>query len=82
MIPRPLLVVLVHALPILGLSFGVLLGASSLAQGLGDAGGAWGLFWGAMVALILLVIDALLLLAALGLAALDKEDPNRDGREP
>jgi hypothetical protein len=79
MIPRWLLTTLVFALPILVVTFGVVLGASSLAAGLGDAAGSRGLFWFAMAALILLVIDALLLLAALGIRAL-REPHDSDPR--
>ncbi len=72
MIPRWLLTTLVFALPILAITFGVGLGASSLTRALGDAAGSYGLFWFAMAALILLVIDALLLLVVLGIRALDE----------
>ena len=71
MIPRWFLTTVVFAVPILALTFGVVLGASALAGSLGDAAGAYGLFWFAMIALILLVIDVLLLLVALGIRALD-----------
>ena len=73
MIPRPFLATLVFALPILVVTFGVVLGASTLASGLGDSAGSRGLLWVAIVALVLLVIDALLLLVALGLKALDQQ---------
>jgi hypothetical protein len=72
MISRRLLTLLVFALPILVITFGVVLGASSLTGALGDTAGSYGLFWCAMAALILLVIDALLLLVMLGLRALDE----------
>jgi hypothetical protein len=79
MIPRWFLYTLVFALPILVVTFGVVLGASALAQGLGDVAGSRGLFWVAMAALVLLVIDAVLLLAALGLRALEApHDEERD----
>lgn len=81
MIPRWLLTTLVFALPILVVAFGVVLGASSLAAGLGDASGARGLFWFAMAALILLVIDALLLITLLGIRALE-ERTDGDFRRP
>jgi hypothetical protein len=74
MIPRPLLVTLVFALPILVVTFGVVLGAAALAQGLGDAAGARGLSWLAIAALLLLVIDSLLLLVVLGMRALNERD--------
>jgi len=81
MTPRWLLTTLVFALPILVVAFGVVLGASSLAAGLGDASGSRGLFWFAMAALIFLVIDALLLIALLGIRALE-EPPDGDSRHP
>jgi len=71
MIPRSFLATLVFALPILVVTFGVVLGASALAGSLGDSAGSHGLFWVAMAALILIVIDALLMLIVLGLRALD-----------
>jgi hypothetical protein len=77
MIPRPLLLTLVFALPILVVTFGVGLGASALARGLGDIAGSQGLFWFAIVALVLLVIDALLLLIVLGIRALEEEQEER-----
>ena len=72
MIPRWFLSALVFALPLLFVTFGVVLGAAALAGGLGDAAGSRGLFWFAMAALILLVIDVLLLLAVLGIRALNE----------
>ena len=77
MIPRWLLTTLVIGLPILALLFGVVLGASELAAGLGDAAGAKGLFWVAIGALILLVADSLLLLIILGLRSI--EEPPESG---
>jgi hypothetical protein len=78
MIPRRLLTTLVFALPVLIVAFGVILGAAELAKALGDTAGARGLFWIAIAALILLLIDALLLLGVLGLQALD-EPRDHDG---
>jgi len=78
MIPRWFLATLVFALPILVVTFGVVLGSSALASGLGDAAGSRGLFWVAMVALVLLVIDVVLMLMVLGLRALDeRRDDNQ-----
>lgn len=79
MIPRTLLVPLVLAMPVLVVAVAVLLGASSLAGGLGDAAGARGIFWWGMASLILLVIDALLLLALLGIRAIDDPGQNDGG---
>jgi hypothetical protein len=78
MIPRFFLATLVFALPVLIVVFAVVIGASLLTQALGDVAGARMLFWAAMTALILLVIDALLLLAALGLRALDAHSDQTD----
>ena len=78
MIPRWFLATLVFALPILVVTFGVVLGSSALASGLGDTAGSHGLFWVAMVALVLLVIDVVLMLMVLGLRALDeRRDDNQ-----
>ena len=76
MIPRWLLATYVLALPVLGVAFGVVLAAAALASGLGDPAGARGLFWAAMTLLILLVTDLLLLVATLGLIALDQNRKN------
>jgi hypothetical protein len=75
-IPRPLLLVLVYALPVLVVAFAVILGAARLARGMGDAPGGQALEWIAGGTLVLLVIDALLLVGALGLA-----EVARDSRE-
>ena len=74
MIPRRLLAVLVLALPVLVVTFAVLAGASLLAGGLGDSAGAAALKWVAIGALIVLVIDALLLLAVLGIRAAQEDE--------
>ena len=79
MIPRWMLTTLVFALPILSVTFGVLIGASALSQALGDAAGSRGLFWVSMAAVILLVIDALLLVGALGIRAMEERD-HEDGQ--
>lgn len=81
MVPRPILVVLVFALPILVVTFAVLLGAAQLAQAMDDAGGSRALFWIAMAALLLLVIDAVLLLGMLGIRALGSEDRDEEPHE-
>jgi hypothetical protein len=79
MIPRAFLATLLFALPILAVTFGVVLGASALANGLGDAMGSRGLLWVALGALVLMVIDALLLLIVLGIRALEeRRDEDRE----
>src|SRR5437667_4104172 len=78
MIPRALLITLVFALPILVVTFGVVLGASALANPLGDTAGSYGLFWFAIAAFVLVVIDVLLLAVVLGIRALEeRRDENR-----
>jgi hypothetical protein len=78
MIPRRFLITLVLALPILAVTFGVVLGASALARALGDTTGGYGLFWFAMAALVLIVIDVVLLITVLGIRALeDRNDENQ-----
>ena len=69
MLPRWCLTTFVFALPILAISFGAFLGAAELMRALGDINGAYGLRIVAIVDLLLLLIDALCLLIALGLAA-------------
>ena len=81
MIPRPLLLVLVYGLPVLVVAFAVILGAASLAQAMGDAAGGRALVWVATAALILLIIDVLLLVGALGLAALGSDSRDDEPHE-
>jgi hypothetical protein len=80
-IPRPLLLVLVFALPVLVVAFAVILGAAQLAAAMGDAAGGRALVWVAIGTLILLVIDVLLLVGVLGLAALGADAPDDEPRE-
>lgn len=72
MVPRRILVVLVLALPVLVVAFAVVMGGGGLAQGMGDPAGATALRWIGMACLMLLVMDGLLLLLALGLNAIDE----------
>ena len=74
MLPWWCLTTLVFALPVLAISFGVLLGASGLMATLGDGSGAYAMRWVAIADLLLLVIDALCLLTVLGLTALVERD--------
>ena len=73
-IPRRYLVVPVLALPVLVVTFAVLAGATFLAAALGDAPGTAALKWVAMSSLIVLVIDAILLLALLGIRAVQEDE--------
>lgn len=70
MVPRPVLTVLVYALPILVVAYGVLMGGSVLAGAVQDAAAALALRWIAAGALVLLVIDLVLLIGALGVNSL------------
>ena len=76
--PHRFLAALVLALAVLVVTFAVLAAASLLASAMGDATGAGVLRWVALTALILLVIDALLLLAVLGIRAVQHDEE----REP
>ena len=78
MIPRPVLSILVYALPLLVVSFSVLMGGYSLASATQDATGATVLRWIAMGTLILLVSDMVLLMGVLGLKALGEQDSHQD----
>jgi hypothetical protein len=78
------LVVLVFALPVLVLAFGVLMGGAMLAQAAQDEGGAIALRWTAAAALMLLIANLVLLVGALGWNAVSGHNgpevrSNRDG---
>lgn len=79
MIPRRLLATLVFGLPVLVVSFAVIACAALLAQGLGDAAGARGLYWVAVGALLALLIDIVLLVGVLGLLALAEPHDRDEG---
>lgn len=70
-----MLVVLVAALPVLIVAFAVLMGGESLARATADAVSARVLFWVAMGALMLLVVDVVLLVGALGINAVAQREP-------
>jgi uncharacterized membrane protein YgcG len=76
-VPRSVLVVLVFALPVLVVAFGVLMGGAILAQAAQDEGGAIALRWTAAAALMLLIVDLVLLIGALGWNAVS----GREGAE-
>lgn len=76
-IPKRFLLVLVFALPILAVAFGVLMGAFALAQAMQDLVGARALLWVAISALLLLILDVVLLVMALGINA--AQDRDREG---
>jgi hypothetical protein len=72
LVPKRILTVLVLALPVLVVAFAVVMGGWGLAQGMGDPAGATALRWIAVTCLMLLVIDVLLLLMALGVNAIEE----------
>jgi hypothetical protein len=78
-VPRPVLVILVFALPVLAVAFGVVLGGAALAQATQDLPGALVLRWIAMGLLMLAITDLVLLVGVLGIRALDEppEPPDR-----
>ena len=78
MVPRRILTVLVLALPVLLVAFVVVMGGWGLAQGMGEPAGATALRWIGIACLMLLVVDGVLLLMALGLNAIEASG----GREP
>lgn len=72
MISRRILVALVLPVPVLLVAFAVLMGGSALASAAGDAGAGRLLRWIAVASMILLVIDLVLLLVALGIRAVEE----------
>ncbi len=80
MIPRPLLVILVFAWPLLVVAFAVVLGAAALAQATQDLPGALVLRWIAMGLLMLAVVDLVLLVGVLGVRALAEPSDAVDRR--
>ena len=80
-IPRQILTILVFALPIFFVAFGVLMGGSLLADGVSDADGALWLKRLAMACLMLVIGDIVLLVGVLGIAALDSSDDRRGPNE-
>ena len=82
MVPRQVLAFLVFALPVLVVAFGVLMGGFALAQAAKDLAGAQVLWWVAMGGLMLLAVDVLLLVGALGVNALSQSDRETDDSSP
>ena len=78
MIPRQILTVLVFALPVLVVAFGVLMGGFLLAQAVQDSPGAEVLRWIAIGVLLLMVTDIVLLVGVLGIHALGDQDDRSD----
>ena len=79
MIPRRVIVALLLPAPVLIVSFAVLLGGSALALATGDRPAAVVLKWIAVTSLILLIVDLLLLVLALGVNAAGKSADDDSG---
>ena len=77
MVSRRLITVLVAGFASLGVAFSLLLASSMLVAGLGDPLGATVLRWVAFGCGILVAIDLILLVVALGLKAIE-DGPHRD----
>ena len=69
-IPKRLFTILVFALPVLIVAFSAVMGAQALSRALADAPGARALDWAGLALLLLLIVDVVLLVGALGLNAL------------
>lgn len=77
MIPRSLLTILVLALPVLVVSLAVLLAAAGLTAAIGDAPAASVLTWIGIGCGLLLLVNIVLLLCALGVRALEQADDDQ-----
>lgn len=73
-IPQRVFIALVGGLAILVVAFAVLMGFYALIGALGDAPAARALLWAATSCLILLVMDLVLLVGALGVQTLQQND--------
>lgn len=80
MVSRRVITVLVAGFATIGVAFALLMAASMLAAALGDALGARVLAWVATGCGLLLAIDLVLLVVALGLNAIDQA-PRHDESE-
>ena len=78
MVSRSFLAVLVYSLPILIVTFSVLMGAESIAQAAKDYTAALVLWWIALGCLLVTIIDLLLLVVTLGIEALTRHDHDRN----
>jgi len=83
---RRILIVLVFSLPLLVVSFAVLMGGYALVEATGDQTAALVLFWVAMSCLVVLAINLVLLAGVLGVYVLGVRalvgfDEERDGSE-
>jgi hypothetical protein len=80
-IPRTVLTILVFALPLLVVAFGVLMAGAALAQATQDELAAGILRWIAMGVLMLAAVDMILLVGVLGLKALRDQNERPDSSD-
>jgi hypothetical protein len=76
-VPRFVFTTLLSLLAVLVVSFGALMGGFAIATSASDTGGAQGFWWLAMGCLLLLIIDCVLLLGALGIEYLERSKDQR-----
>jgi hypothetical protein len=81
-LPRSVFAILVFALPVLVVAFGILMGGSALARATEDLPAANVLQWVALSLLMLTLVDLVLLVGALGLKALAEENDRDQGNAP
>ena len=81
MIPYRWLYTLVALLPILVVVFAVVMGGYVLAEATGDRAGAYAISWVAIGTVMLLLVDLLLLVFALGIRALESSPAPRADEE-
>lgn len=78
---RPVLLVLLLALPVLLVAFAVLMGGYGLTSATGDAAAAAVLWWIGMALLGLILVDLVLLVGALGVAAVVSDNEDEGGEQ-
>lgn len=81
MVSRPILAILVITLAVLVVASCVLLGFQALLRFVGDGQGAAVILWIAVASLLLLVIDLVLLVGALGLNAISAPEGRAEPSE-
>jgi hypothetical protein len=81
-VPRSFLKTFVFALPLLVVSFSVVMGGYALAHATNDNAGAAVLWWVAMGCLMLICVDLVLLVGALGANALAPPERRQDDPDP
>lgn len=78
MVPRKMLAVFVVALPVLITTFAVLMAGQLLAEGMGDVGGQKVLRGVAIGVLVVVGVDLVLLVGAVGVNSLERPGPRQE----